>query len=126
MELVWKEVIELETRKKNIVNICIKTGIGFLVAFFVMSQIEPDWSWRSWAIMAMFFSAVPCGWSLINRVIGRVWVLDGAAIAIGLFVKLLLSLLIGWVVVPVSLLWNIGMYFWEKHKETEVPECIED
>ena len=102
--------------KKNIIKILVKTGIGFILAFLIMTQIEPDWGFQSWAIMALFLGTIPYGWSLINRFFGSIIIFDGALFAIGLLIKLILSFLIGWIAVPISLLWNIIMYIIEKKK----------
>ena len=94
--------------KSNIIQILAKTAIGFAVAFFVMTQLESDWSFSSWCSMAFIFSMVPCGWSTINKYIGN-WFVTGsiAALAISFIVKFLLSLLVGWIVTPVALIYNI-------------------
>ena len=93
--------------KENLIKISIKTAIGFVVAFFVMTQIEPGWGLGSWCTMAIFFSTVPQGWSTINNWFGN-WIITGsiAGFVIGLFAKFLLSVLLGWIITPVSLIYN--------------------
>ena len=116
----------MEERKKNIISILIKTAIGFVAAFIVMSQIQPDWSWTSWATMAMLCSTIPHGWSIITKYIGSWIIFDGAMFICGLLLKLVLSLFLGWILVPINLAWNIGMYFWERHKLTTMSITTEE
>lgn len=94
--------------KKNIIQILVKTAIGFAVAFFVMTQLESDWSFNSWCSMAFMFSTVPYGWTTVNKYLGN-WFVTGsvAAVVISFFAKFLLSLLVGWIVTPVALIYNI-------------------
>lgn len=104
--------------KENLIKIGIKTAIGFAVAFFVMTQIEPDWDFGGWCIMAFLFSTVPYGWGTINNWFGS-WFITGsaAAIVIGLTAKFLLALLIGWIVTPIALIYNVVMLFLENRTE---------
>lgn len=94
--------------KKNIIQILIKTGIGFVVAFFVMTQLESDWGFSAWCSMAFMFSTVPYGWTTVNKYLGN-WFVTGsiAAVVISFFAKFLLSFLVGWIVTPVALICNI-------------------
>ena len=100
--------------KENLIKIGIQTAIGFAVAFFVMTQIEPDWGFGAWCVMAVLFSTVPQGWSTINKWFGN-WVILGSAagFVIGLFAKFLLSLLLGWIITPVLLIYNIIKWIME-------------
>ena len=94
--------------KDNIIRILVKTAIGFAVAFFVMTQLESDWGFGAWCFMAFVFSTVPCGWTTINKYLGN-WFVTGsiAVVLIAFFAKFLLSLLVGWIVTPVALIYNI-------------------
>ena len=94
--------------KENIIRILVKTGIGFALAFFVMTQLESDWGFSAWCSMAFVFSTVPYGWTTINKYLGS-WFVTGsiAAVVLSLFAKFLLSLLVGWIATPVALICNI-------------------
>lgn len=104
--------------KENIKHILIKTIIGFIAAFIILTQLEPDWDFGSWCCMAFFFAAVPYGWSVINKTVGN-WAIwgSGAAIVIGLIVKLLLALVVGWIVTPIALIYNIVRLVIESRQE---------
>ena len=103
--------------KENLIKIAVKTAIGFAIAFFVMTQISPDWDFGSWCVMAFFFSTVPQGWSTVNKYFGS-WIVTGsaAAVVLSLFAKFLLALLTGWIVTPISLLYN-GVKLVMEHKK---------
>ena len=94
--------------KDNIIRILVKTAIGFAVAFFVMTQLEKDWGFSAWCSMAFVFSTVPYGWTTINKYLGN-WFVTGsaAAVVISFFAKFLLSLLVGWIVTPIALIYNV-------------------
>ena len=102
--------------KDNIIKILTKTGIGFVLMFAIMTQIDSTGNFKTWSAMALFLATIPYGWSLINRYLGSIIVFDGAAFVIGLLIKILLSFLIGWIAVPVGLLWNTIMYVLERRK----------
>jgi hypothetical protein len=102
--------------KDNIIKILTKTGIGFVLMFVVMTQIDSTGNIKTWSAMALFLAAIPYGWSLINKHFGCIIVFDGAAFVFGIVIKILLSFLIGWIAVPVGLIWNTIMYILEKRK----------
>lgn len=107
--------------KENLIKIAVKTAIGFAVAFLVMTQIEPDAGFGFWCVMAFFFSTVPQGWSTINKYFGS-WIVTGsaAAVVLSLFAKFLLALLTGWIVTPISLIYNIVKLVMEKKQFEDV------
>lgn len=94
--------------KDNIIRILVKTAIGFAVAFFVMTHLENDWGFSAWCSMAFVFSTVPYGWTTVNKYLGN-WFVTGSivAVVISFFAKFLLSLLVGWIVLPIALIYNI-------------------
>lgn len=100
----------------NIIKILTKTAIGFGLMFLIMTQIDSTGNIKTWSAMALFLAAIPYGWSLINKCFGSIIVFDGAAFLFGLVIKIILSFLIGWIAVPVGLLWNMIMYIIEKRK----------
>ena len=104
--------------RNNIIQILVKTVIGFTVAFIVMTQLEPDWSFNAWCSMAFIFSTVPYGWSMINRHLGN-WFVSGsiATIVISFFAKFLLSILIGWIVTPIALIYNLAKLIIESKQD---------
>ena len=103
--------------KNNIIKILSKTGIGFVLMFALMTQIDSTGNFKTWSAMALFLATIPYGWSLINKYLGSIIVFDGATFAIGLLIKILLSFLIGWIAVPIGLVWNTVMYILEKRKQ---------
>ena len=103
--------------KNNIIRILVKTAIGFVVAFLVMTQLEKDWGFSAWCSMAFVFSTVPYGWSTINKYLGN-WFVSGsiAAVVISFLAKFLLSILIGWIVTPIALIYNIIKLITERNQ----------
>ena len=110
--------------KNNLFKIVGKTAIGFVVAFLVMTQLGKGWGFGSWCSMAFLFSTVPTGWVMINKYLGS-WFVGGsfAAAAIFFIVKLMASLLVGWIVTPIVLIYNIVMMVKEK-QESQLQEHI--
>lgn len=106
--------------KKNIIQILVKTAIGYVLAFCIMLSIENDMGFCSF--MALVFSTVPYGWTTINKYLGN-WFVTGsaAAVVISFFAKFLLSLLVGWIVTPVALIYNIVKMVHE-NKQTQLEE----
>lgn len=107
--------------KENLIRISIKVSIGFVVAFYAMTQIEPDGNFSSWCIMAFFFSTVVQGWSTINQYSGS-WFVTGSAAAfvLSLLAKLLLSLLVGWIVTPIALIYNTVRLIMEQKQNQQI------
>ena len=104
--------------KENIKNILIYTIIGYIIVFLFSYLISQELSMC--LVMSIFAAPAGYGWHLINKYVGGSIVIGSAPVMIGIFfVKLIASILLGWILVPIALIYNIIRLILELKKAPE-------
>lgn len=90
----------METKNMYIKKI-VKTVIGAVVAGWVAYGL-----FGQDMMMTIAFAGLPTGWRVLSKVFGR-WIITGNMMFVYLCIKMALSCLLGWIILPVDLVSDV-------------------
>lgn len=87
----------METRNTYVGKIIKTVLTAFIAGLFGYFLFDQD------IAVAILFAGLPTGWRVLSRFFGR-WIITGYMMIIYVFIKALLSCLLGWIILPIDLI----------------------
>lgn len=82
--------------------------IGFVIGFIFTSSTSPEMGFGGACVIGLFFAGLPYGWKISGYIIGG-WIIVGniAVMIIAFFIRVIVSLIIGWIAYPIAMIYYI-------------------
>ncbi len=95
--------------KEKLQSMIIKGVIGFIIGFaFAYFSFETTFEFWGGCTVGICFAGLPYGWELFGKILGG-WIIGGelAVLVIAFMIRLIGSLLLGWISYPIALVFYI-------------------
>lgn len=100
--------------KLNLVKLIFKGLLGMVAGTVLFLIVMPETDFSTALAFGVLFVGVPCGWQLINEIIGRGFFVSNVPMMLVLLaIKIFVSFIVGLVAYPILLVYNIVKIFQE-------------
>lgn len=90
----------MEMKNTYIKNIVITILVALIAGWIAYLLFDKD------PMAAVLFAGLPTGWRVLSRFFGR-WIITGHLMIVYILIKMILSCMLGWIILPVDLISNI-------------------